>query len=103
MIRRPPRSTLFPYTTLFRSLLSTNNPRITLGATTAATGTINDNETATVSISGTPTVTEGASLTFTIAISSATGTGTTSIYPFGCTTTGGCYFTKTSTSVTIPA
>src|SRR2546429_6713755 len=24
MIRRPPRSTLFPYTTLFRSLLGTN-------------------------------------------------------------------------------
>src|SRR3712207_8023117 len=34
MIRRPPRSTLFPYTTLFRSLtaerqaVSTNNPRL---------------------------------------------------------------------------
>src|SRR3712207_5764431 len=26
MIRRPPRSTLFPYTTLFRSLLSAANP-----------------------------------------------------------------------------
>src|SRR5256885_11050648 len=26
MIRRPPRSTLFPYTTLFRSVLSTPNP-----------------------------------------------------------------------------
>src|SRR5258708_27388793 len=26
MIRRPPRSTLFPYTTLFRSLLGTGNP-----------------------------------------------------------------------------
>src|SRR3712207_9014611 len=25
MIRRPPRSTLFPYTTLFRSLISTDN------------------------------------------------------------------------------
>src|SRR5256885_6919667 len=25
MIRRPPRSTLFPYTTLFRSLISTSN------------------------------------------------------------------------------
>src|SRR3989449_1805338 len=25
MIRRPPRSTLFPYTTLFRSLLETEN------------------------------------------------------------------------------
>src|SRR3989454_5042100 len=27
MIRRPPRSTLFPYTTLFRSLLLTKSPR----------------------------------------------------------------------------
>src|SRR5256884_9234882 len=26
MIRRPPRSTLFPYTTLFRSLLTTESP-----------------------------------------------------------------------------
>src|SRR3712207_7084516 len=26
MIRRPPRSTLFPYTTLFRSSLSTDEP-----------------------------------------------------------------------------
>src|SRR3712207_9262384 len=27
MIRRPPRSTLFPYTTLFRSLLVITNPK----------------------------------------------------------------------------
>src|SRR5436190_23832348 len=27
MIRRPPRSTLFPYTTLFRSRRATENPR----------------------------------------------------------------------------
>src|SRR2546430_13490501 len=30
MIRRPPRSTLFPYTTLFRSRFDSNNP---LGST----------------------------------------------------------------------
>src|SRR2546422_8086518 len=30
MIRRPPRSTLFPYTTLFRSLTSINTKRGTL-------------------------------------------------------------------------
>src|SRR5256885_13948764 len=29
MIRRPPRSTLFPYTTLFRSVLYTALPRLT--------------------------------------------------------------------------
>src|SRR2546430_10736089 len=28
MIRRPPRSTLFPYTTLFRSLLHSRQPRL---------------------------------------------------------------------------
>src|SRR5947209_13742493 len=28
MIRRPPRSTLFPYTTLFRSSLSTHAPEV---------------------------------------------------------------------------
>src|SRR5256885_2034722 len=31
MIRRPPRSTLFPYTTLFRSIDPTNGKRIILG------------------------------------------------------------------------
>src|ERR1039457_7324687 len=31
MIRRPPRSTLFPYTTLFRSLLETRRQRSPLG------------------------------------------------------------------------
>src|SRR5256885_10604415 len=30
MIRRPPRSTLFPYTTLFRSALQLGGPRIRL-------------------------------------------------------------------------
>src|SRR5687767_14155621 len=32
MIRRPPRSTLFPYTTLFRSCTNTSNPAVLLGA-----------------------------------------------------------------------
>src|SRR3712207_7629920 len=31
MIRRPPRSTLFPYTTLFRSVLVTNDPWLCAG------------------------------------------------------------------------
>src|SRR5690349_22440847 len=35
MIRRPPRSTLFPYTTLFRSLLE-NRPRKSLQCATGA-------------------------------------------------------------------
>src|SRR3712207_8007346 len=32
MIRRPPRSTLFPYTTLFRSKAEAQSPRQVLGA-----------------------------------------------------------------------
>src|SRR3712207_7294286 len=32
MIRRPPRSTLFPYTTLFRSRLDARRPDISAGA-----------------------------------------------------------------------
>src|SRR5688572_30927451 len=31
MLRRPPRSTLFPYTTLFRSRVSDPHGRVTLG------------------------------------------------------------------------
>src|SRR3712207_7139273 len=45
MIRRPPRSTLFPYTTLFRSILTTATgvfdggcSRVGYGAIVAATG-----------------------------------------------------------------
>src|SRR2546430_6216853 len=32
MIRRPPRSTLFPYTTLFRSQVSSSSTALVLGA-----------------------------------------------------------------------
>src|SRR3712207_7615149 len=39
MIRRPPRSTLFPYTTLFRSTLSPTEPLLTT-VTVAAYGAI---------------------------------------------------------------
>src|SRR3712207_8715799 len=37
MIRRPPRSTLFPYTTLFRSLVEGKVPRLMTGGAQAAT------------------------------------------------------------------
>src|SRR5436309_4491485 len=36
MIRRPPRSTLFPYTTLFRSLVLINQGSVGVGADPAA-------------------------------------------------------------------
>src|SRR2546427_6651864 len=38
MIRRPPRSTLFPYTTLFRSLLGLVNRRISEQASSVQIG-----------------------------------------------------------------
>src|SRR5205085_7374458 len=38
MLRRPPRSTLFPYTTLFRSIRAAVGSRITRSAAAAATG-----------------------------------------------------------------
>src|SRR5258705_9298864 len=38
MIRRPPRSTLFPYTTLFRSLRSAGPDPVALGSAAAGTG-----------------------------------------------------------------
>src|SRR3989454_4903196 len=40
MIRRPPRSTLFPYTTLFRSINNTGNPDDDHGHGTHVSGTI---------------------------------------------------------------
>src|SRR5256885_10593768 len=36
MIRRPPRSTLFPYTTLFRSIIKRHSEEQVQGLTTAA-------------------------------------------------------------------
>src|SRR5260221_8650199 len=45
MIRRPPRSTLFPYTTLFRSVLTLSaNAAYTVGSPSSATVTIADND-----------------------------------------------------------
>src|SRR5207249_1565358 len=81
------------------------DPQITRG-TSAATGTINDNDSATLSISGTPTVTEGSALTFTVMLSAASSTATTVAYSFnGSTATPGAAndFTNTTTRVTIPA
>src|SRR5258708_24369762 len=42
MIRRPPRSTLFPYTTLFRSLWRLRLNADTLGGASCASGGLND-------------------------------------------------------------
>src|SRR2546430_10468893 len=40
MIRRPPRSTLFPYTTLFRSLMATSQPEVNHATRPARTARI---------------------------------------------------------------
>src|SRR2546430_3756615 len=40
MIRRPPRSTLFPYTTLFRSPLATSLPWLSPVPTTASSASL---------------------------------------------------------------
>src|SRR5256885_12900933 len=40
MIRRPPRSTLFPYTTLFRSILRKNKRRFPSGRNQCSTKTL---------------------------------------------------------------
>src|SRR3712207_8966399 len=39
MIRRPPRSTLFPYTTLFRSALWSDSPGVTMRRSFGLVGT----------------------------------------------------------------
>src|ERR1044071_10137233 len=44
MIRRPPRSTLFPYTTLFRSVTSLRHPYDTLTGATLLTGALRSEE-----------------------------------------------------------
>src|SRR5258706_259104 len=54
MIRRPPRSTLFPYTTLFRSSAEQD---AAIGTGASATGTITNDDTASLSISA-PSITE---------------------------------------------
>src|SRR3712207_6984915 len=40
MIRRPPRSTLFPYTTLFRSGLTKSSPRVSAAILSLASNAI---------------------------------------------------------------
>src|SRR2546429_1981400 len=42
MIRRPPRSTLFPYTTLFRSGVARDNEELELGVRCMAAGIYDD-------------------------------------------------------------
>src|SRR2546427_798866 len=67
MIRRPPRSTLFPYTTLFRSHNASHNVVVAVPAGT----TVHDKATLAGAF-GTPTGT----VTFTFFTTSSTWTGT---------------------------
>src|SRR5256885_7055157 len=68
MIRRPPRSTLFPYTTLFRS-----------GATWASTHP----EVVTVSSSGLATAVSAGVATVTATIENTSATATVTVTPAG--------------------
>src|SRR3989442_5968373 len=67
MIRRPPRSTLFPYTTLFRSLVFS-------GVSAATAGVDSGLVTATLQDSFGNTATRGTDLVLTPASSSGSGT-----------------------------
>src|SRR5260370_31221330 len=68
MIRRPPRSTLFPYTTLFRSVVTN-----AAGSVTSNTATLTVNPAAVppsiTTQPATETVTAGQSATFTVTAS----------------------------------
>src|SRR5260221_7999551 len=94
MIRRPPRSTLFPYTTLFRSAVNaTIADNLGIGTIkddgTGAGGT--DNDTPTISVSN-PSVTEGtySCAIFTVSLSNASTTAvSTSLALANGTATGG--------------
>src|SRR2546422_1805443 len=70
MIRRPPRSTLFPYTTLFRSSAGTVIASISAGVAQDAAGNLNTASTSTdnsVSFKATHTTTPNVSTTHTAA------------------------------------
>src|SRR5258708_23955622 len=69
MIRRPPRSTLFPYTTLFRS-----NTTVTWTVTDAAGHTATATQTVTVTDNENPTITAPA----TVAVNNDAGLCTAS-------------------------
>src|SRR5947209_16403819 len=54
MIRRPPRSTLFPYTTLFRSLLQSRNRRMTVSGWSNRTAIVSESRNRRATLSGSP-------------------------------------------------
>src|SRR3989442_3507714 len=64
MIRRPPRSTLFPYTTLFRSTTSFGVTTVGSNLTSTAGGAVS--QTGTLAVTGTSSINAGAnSITLT--------------------------------------
>ena len=80
MMRRPPGSTLFPYTTLFRSLAVNG---------TAVTTTVSDDvDTTTVSLTATPSASEGGTITYTASVGApVTGSDVTVTLDNGATIT----------------
>src|SRR2546426_7199460 len=82
MIRRPPRSTLFPYTTLFRSysvtFTATDNGAPALAASETIAITIgNTNRAPVLTPIGNKSGSEGSLLTFTVAATDPDGDGGT--------------------------
>src|SRR2546430_8494218 len=71
MIRRPPRSTLFPYTTLFRSIFTAENGN---SISVYQSGIAQDNRSL---ATPTATCTDGKGNSFTCGLTSLSGTGYT--------------------------
>src|SRR5260221_11849491 len=111
MIRRPPRSTLFPYTTLFRSVLTLSaNAAYTVGSPSSATVTIADNDQpppplpiVTVVATDANASESGDTGTFTISRTGSTGAPLTVRFAFRGTAQNGVDYQQLPTSVTIPA
>src|SRR5258708_30623 len=72
MIRRPPRSTLFPYTTLFRSL-TINQKELTVGGVTASNKVYDGNATASLNTGSAAPVGVVSGDTVTLGTASAVG------------------------------
>src|SRR5260221_566956 len=111
MIRRPPRSTLFPYTTLFRSVLTLSaNAAYTVGSPSSATVTIADNDQpppplpiVTVVAADVNASEFGDIGTFTITRTGSTGGSLTVNYGLGGAAQNGIDYQQLPASVTISA
>src|SRR5256885_9827470 len=93
MIRRPPRSTLFPYTTLFRSLTVTVPDDSSISASPSSV-TVVQGQSVTSTVS--TTVTSGNAQTMTLSASGLPAGATASFNPSTVTAGGGSPATHTT-------